>query len=329
MVVKDSHNNGILRREVIDVICQLASCTSKQADNYYTNACKQQNFKYLKNHGKVYSAQKTTTSQTQVTMEQQHRWHSAVDFCWEKQREMNLPKTEFVKKHAFFQLNLNEESVTGSDGTIKVVASIFGKKVQKNMEDFKGSISIIRVGSAAGIEGPIIFLCALKDKKHLPANLQGDLSRHKHFNLPKGSKVICTPTAYLTDDAWLEAVPEICNGIRHMEGIKEHKDWWVCLSCDGFGSHLFAEAYPILTKYLIMFLLEDGDTSQTNQAFDQMKAKEDKRNIRSLLDTQRRTSKLMNDQWTLIYACMAALQNSTSQAWIDSFKRVNLHPDLE
>lgn len=43
----------------------------------------------------------------------------------------------------------------GSEGTVKVISSVFGKKVQKNMDDYKGSFSIIRVGSAAGIEGTI------------------------------------------------------------------------------------------------------------------------------------------------------------------------------
>ena len=49
-----------------------------------------------------------------------------------------------------------------------------------------------------------------------------------------------------------------------------------------------------------MLVLEDGDISQTNQAFDQQKAKEDKYNICSLLDIQQFYSKVKNDQWTLI-----------------------------
>ena len=72
---------------------------------------------------------------------------------------------------------------------------------------------------------------------------------------------------------------------------------------------------------------EDGDTSQTNQAFDQQKAKEDKRNMRSLLDSTR-TFRVQLDQWRLIGVFIAvALKRSTRLAWIHSFIRVNLHPD--
>ena len=52
----------------------------------------------------------------------------------------------------------------GNDGTIKVVASIFGNKVEKNMYDYRGSITIIHVDSAAGDEGPIMFYAAVKTK---------------------------------------------------------------------------------------------------------------------------------------------------------------------
>ena len=91
--------------------------------------------------------------------------------------------------------------------------------------------------------------------------------------------------------------------------VKDHPEWLLCLSLDGFCSHLQAKAYPILNEHNIQLVLEDGDTSQTNQAFDQFKAKEDKRNIRYLLDTTRHISKQQLDQWTLISVCIVALKN--------------------
>ena len=93
-----------------------------------------------------------------------------------------------------------------------------------------------------------------------------------------------------------------------------------------FISHLQPQAYQLFTDSNIQLVQEDGDTSQTNQAFDQQKAKEDKRNMRSLLDSTRKF-RVQLDQWRLIGVCIVALKRSTRSAWIHSFIRVNLHPD--
>ena len=324
IVARDGRNTPMARKHILEIIESVAECTKKQAENYYHQCVNNKKFPLLEKGERVASAQKTTTSRTQVTMEQQYRWHTLIDQMWEKQAEVNLPVEEFTPVRAHFQLNLDEECVMGNDGTIKVVASIFGKKVQKNMDDYRGSVTIIRIGSAAGGEGPIIFLCAGKDKSCIPVSLRGDLSKK---DLPAGSCVVVSPTAYLTDDVWMECVPHICEGIRAMDVIKDHPEWIVCLTLDGFGSHLQALAYEIFNDHKIDLVVEDGDTSQTNQAFDQQKAKEDKRNICSLLDTTRYGLKVQLDQFSLINICMVALKRSSKGAWINSFIRVNLHPD--
>ena len=324
LVARDGRNNPMQRKDIIEIIGSVSGSTNKQADNYYQHCVDRKKFPLLKKGGKVCSAQKTTTSRTQVTMEQQHRWHTLIDQIWEKQEEVNLPNEEFKPVRAHFQLNLDEECVIGNDGTIKVIASNFGTKVQKNMDDFRGSITIIRVGSAGGGEGPVIFLCSGKDKSCIPIPLRGDLSKR---GLPVGSCVIVSPTAYLTDEVWMECVPHICKGIRAMDIIKDHPEWIACLTLDGFGSHLQALAYEIFNDHNIDLVVEDGDTSQTNQAFDQQKAKEDKRNIRALLDASRYGLKVQLNQFSLISICIVALKHSTPSAWINSFIRVNLHPD--
>lgn len=63
--------------------------------------------------------------------------------------------------------------------------------------------------------------------------------------------------------------------------IKDHPEWKVCLTLDGFSSHLLvpAEALPSFTNALIEVIKEEGDTSQVNQAYDQSVAKEDKKHI--------------------------------------------------
>ena len=113
-----------------------------------------------------------------------------------------------------------------------------------------------------------------------------------------------------------------------MKMVKDHPECLVCLTLDGFSSHLQGEVYDIFKHYNIQLaLLEDGDTSQINQAFDQRKAKEDKRNICSLLDLSRVLFKVQLDQWRLILVCIVALKHWTKIVWINSFICVNLHPD--
>lgn len=72
---------------------------------------------------------------------------------------------------------------------------------------------------------------------------------------------------------------------------------------------------------------EEGDSSQTNQPYDQFIAKSDKRHIRELLD-QVRFSLGKISQWDLIALCVVALKNTTRDrdSWKKSFIRVNLHP---
>ena len=112
-----------------------------------------------------------------------------------------------------------------------------------------------------------------------------------------------------------------------MEVTRDHPDWLMALTLDGFSSHLQEMGDSTFNEYTIALLVEDGDTSQTNQAFDQQKAKEDKRNMRNLLDTTRSILGVQLDQWKLISTCIVALKRSTRSAWINSFIRVNLHPD--
>ena len=178
---------------------------------------------------------KNTTRRTQVTTEQQHWWHTLIDQVWEKKEGVNLPAEEFKPLCAHFQLNLDKECVIGNDGTIKVIASIFGKEVQKNMNDYWGSVDIIRICSAGGVEGLIIFLFAGKYKSCIPGPLCDDLSKR---GLPAGSCVVVSPTAYLTDDVWMKCVPHICEGIQKMDIIKDHPEWIACLTLDGFSSLL-------------------------------------------------------------------------------------------
>ena len=58
---------------------------------------------------------------------------------------------------------------------IKDVASKFGKKKQKNMNDFRDSVTvIIYIGSATGGEDLVTFVFAGKDKYAIPPVLHNE-----------------------------------------------------------------------------------------------------------------------------------------------------------
>ena len=95
IVAREGRNCPMTQKEVLEVILSVAACTTLQANNYFIYATTSNKFDLLQHSEKVCLAQKTTTSHTQVTIKQQHCWHTNIDCCWEKQKEMNLPADEF------------------------------------------------------------------------------------------------------------------------------------------------------------------------------------------------------------------------------------------
>jgi hypothetical protein len=69
-----------------------------------------------------------------------------------------------------------------------------------------------------------------------------------------------------------------------MPVIKDQLNWKVCLTLDGFSSHLVPEALPVFTDAKIEVVKEEGDTSAVNQPYDQSVAKLDKELICSALE---------------------------------------------
>ncbi len=156
------------------------------------------------------------------------------------------------------------------------------KKHEKNTQDNCNSITIGRISSAGGISGPWIFLIKWKElEKRCPLrNLEKNFHGHR---VPLGSKVVCTDNAYTTNKTWVELAPFIAKGIHLMPHIKNHPDWQVCLTLDGFSSHLVTAGIEPFTAANITIIKEEGDTSQANQAYDQSVAKEDKMSSESHL----------------------------------------------
>ena len=99
-----------------------------------------------------------------------------------------------------------------------------------------------------------------------------------------GNSAACYMVEYMPERTWVELALFIAQGIRLMPHIIDHPDWQVCLTLDGFSSHLVPAGLAPFTAANITFIKEEGDTMQVNQAYDQSVTKEDTKVIRELLN---------------------------------------------
>jgi len=121
--------------------------------------------------------------------------------------------------------------MANADGSVQVIASLSKKKTEKNTDDSRASITSLQIGLASGAQGPFIFLAKgiRMDWKSIAKALKE--------RCPPGSQVPMSPSAYMTDKTWLKLAPIFAKGIRSLDVIKDHPDWWMTLTCDGFSSH--------------------------------------------------------------------------------------------
>jgi hypothetical protein len=68
----------------------------------------------------------------------------------------------------------------------------------------------------------------------------------------------------MPDKTWVELALFIAQSIRLMPHIKDHPDWQVFLTLDGFSSHLVPAGLTPFTAANITVIKEEGDTMQVN-----------------------------------------------------------------
>lgn len=195
------------------------------------------------------------------------------------------------------------------------------------------SITLVRCGFASNASGPTFVLLA-----GITINpAYSDKFLHEH-GAALHSKIIMTPTAFLTDEAWKLIVPHLIEGLRHVVRCHAEKlgidratadQLLIGLTFDGFKCHLknFAELINMASKN-ILALVENRDSSEINQAFDRFVARAGKRRAAICLDQFRRSHiSPIIDQWTLVLVGLAMLRDcSQSNVWENSFVAVNMHP---
>jgi hypothetical protein len=88
---------------------------------------------------------------------------------------------------------------------------------------------------------------------------------------------------YLPDKTWVKLALFNAQGICLMAHIKDHPNWQVCSTLDGFSSHLVPAGLAPFTAANITVIKEEGDTIQVNQAYDQSVDKKTRRSSESCL----------------------------------------------
>jgi hypothetical protein len=235
IVKRDLANNGMDRKEVITYIQNLTGCDFKTAENHFHHLQRSNKFPRLKRGGRVVVAQKTTTKRSQIRTESQLRWHSIIESVWGEVKRYNnsnydvmSDKKPFTAIMPYFWLNFDETCIVASDGNVSVLSGKETKTTSRIMSDSRLSITILRVGSAAGCDGPLIFLV---EGKSVHYKALKDIVQT--FGCPPGSCVIPTPSAYMTDDAWEEVLPHLIEGIRQMPVIRDYPEFKCMVTFDG------------------------------------------------------------------------------------------------
>jgi hypothetical protein len=277
--------------------------------------------------------QATTSDRTNINTAQQYRWHRAVDKVYDFMRTKNtglckLSGKSFGEVMPNFIVGLDKMCLMSNcHGDLRVFAVADKKKQEKLLQDCRCSITVVRTGTASGITGPTIFL--LKGTKRCNNFNDDYLFR---YGMAKGSTILMTEKAYMTDDAWLEASKAIVKGKCQLPFMKENEDWYITELLDGFKSHEnVLKAHEIRADQLIIFLKVESNSSHVNQGYDQLTAKNDKKNAAESLYEQRRVKKWQTgkshiDQYDLVLTAMRIVRATSESTWVSSFQRVNLHP---
>jgi len=161
---RDNLNNGMGRKEVIQMIADYHGVDNKTAENHYDYCISHKMLPDLKGGGKTQTAQPTTTNRTATTTEKLLRnhtiWQMALDQVTLLNNESSDNTEEEFDKDVwdYFSLNLDESNFMASEGSVRIVGDKLNRKHQRNNNDSRDSVTAVRIGSAAGTEGPRIFL---------------------------------------------------------------------------------------------------------------------------------------------------------------------------
>ena len=202
------------RREVIQMISDIGQASSYvQEDNHLDCLIWVKWLPNMKRHGQVINSQAMTTERSHICVSQQYCWHMMIEADWEDLRRTNSPRDIFTHFAHYFQLNLDEISFLCNEGELKVLGSKDKPHHDKYCSESRFLITVLWVGSAAGVNGPVIFL---ENGTKVQPRLRGT-NLVTRYELPEGSYEIPNKEAYMDDETWAKEVKAVAPSIRKMK----------------------------------------------------------------------------------------------------------------
>ena len=101
-----------------------------------------------------------------------------------------------------------------NEGELKIISNNDKPRHDKNCSNSRFSITVLRFGSAAGVNGPVIFMANGTRVHH---RLRGNNLVTK-YGLPEGSCAITNKAAYMDDETWAKVVKVVAPGVRKNGG---------------------------------------------------------------------------------------------------------------
>jgi hypothetical protein len=219
MARKDRANEGLAVSEGIDSMQEvLPNLSQTQAQRSFVSTVQGKHNDVLKN--KLVFTQGTTMKRTGITIPQQFRWMSTKDklvvFLREKNSgTCNLTDKSFGEVIHNFIYGGNLTCIQACDNGACRVLNSTGRKKHKNKNQYsRVSITMWHTGSIAGVTGPCILLYEGKthNKNYTDKFLQDNIAA-------PGSCIIMTSAAFMTEDYWIEASPNIIYSIQNTDPI--------------------------------------------------------------------------------------------------------------
>ena len=193
------------------------------------------------------------------------------------------------------------------NGFTKVIGINNQNKYRRKYQDSRVSIMMYRTVSVSGVTGTTIFLFEGK-KRH--GNYSDKLLLTNGDGI--GSKIIMTPTDFMTEEAGENTTPKIIKGLRNTDPIiKANPQWWMTEVFNGFGPHMsLFKAMQMRAHNKIVCVKEEGDSSHLNHAYNKYVATQDKATNKESLGKLRLSYFYQNgvlDQWVLIHVGLFAV----------------------